>query len=1469
MSKSDMSDSELGEKLDEHLRQLEAQTVFDNDADLGADKELANLVEDLHFAAALFEDQPLDVERIGKYQIEKVIGRGGQSTTLLAEDTDLQRKVVLKVYQRLESAAQQEAILQEGRMLCRVDSPYVVQCYSAEAEVAESSDVDNKETQSTDSQIDGEETGETQRLEFKGLQRPYLVLKYIEGTPLDTRLRLGNVADEEIRRIMKCMFQGMQVVHEQGVYHRDVKPGNIVLNQDDVPILIDFGLAVGHTESVAEPRSGTAAYMSPEQARGIGVDGRSDIFGLGAVMYHMLTGFPPYRAENPKDTIRLAREGEIEAPEKLRQGLDPKLSRICMRCLAADPADRYQTPAEALADLEVTKTGFRSFGLVAATAGVMAVLLAMFFLRGSFLREPTTPEISVQINGGERQETGLYQFSDLDEVSLAVTANQPGYAYVFSIEGKKYRQLYPNAIQPLRKLEPNETLVVPQAGVARINLSPSTETELFRVVFTEDPWIGFSIVESTRGSSVFNEVEPDKNWQKVTEQIRQSMASGATRSAEIELVAREGRSSEILDEKFIPFRVESSFQKRVAARLEKRKNELLARDPAIQERIAWSKMPYSRRLENLQIFDNKESNVPQIKPIIHAKAARDWKLVGKLAAELATLVRSEKSGAENGQFSLNLVNKSELIRFCADALDSSGRSKLAVELRREVLARSSTGMFEKSQRIEFADDLARSQTLAEDEGKLSKWREADAEFAGFLVDIGAAEEAALQRIDRCLQLRKQAFGDGSTLFEPLFWRAAWLGENEGFEAARYDMERALAIAESGYTLQFNRFANLWNRNRETGNTRQQIGKKQIKTAVYEFASANLNPSRVAIAYGQNSDLFSDSSFADFKAVQGRTFQLFEIRRQVQQVRIEAWQGNTDQALKLGLEAREAILDKRGNNNLELCQLDQQLAALYRQKGNLGECRTLLRTAWKSSSAALKIAIEEDNSIVTYLSKFTWQLFSEMLATMDLTDPVEVRFAYNAMCQSRALLEWSQVQLRSSPTSKQDQSAYDASLQFVSLFPNSSLSNADGFESSSNQANQQDLSRQPKDQLKRFEELLPDDIAIVEFVEVLESAIPMSPAELRQEPRYGAFVLSRRPNCALSVRWFDLGSAKEIEEAIDDWQHDVGDEELATHVASKVWHPLESTIQSNNRIAIVPYRGLARVPWALLPNSDGDRAIDRYVFSCIHSAKEVIETRGHEPQYSGDLLAVGGLNYGEAGLKLPTEMRSATIGLVGARWQKLPQTLTEVENVRGFFAKDKSQLLVGEEALQESLTELMPNRRIIHFATHAYMEKPRFLPMLDRKRRTRNSKIPKWQSNELNRVGLVLSQANASEPGEESDSVLTGMEIANLQLGSVELVVLSACESGVGTQYAGEGPIGLQRAFHFAGARSVIASLWKVEDKAARLLMQRFYENLMLRGMAKADALRDAQIAMREGELTEGVPQPARSWAGWVLSGQDR
>jgi len=311
----------------------------------------------------------------------------------------------------------------------------------------------------------------------------------------------------------------------------------------------------------------------------------------------------------------------------------------------------------------------------------MAVLLAMFFLSGSFLREPTTPEISVQINGGERRETGLYEFSDLDEVSLAVTANQPGYAYVFSIEGKKYRQLYPNAIQPLRKLEPNETLVVPQSGVARINLSPSTETELFRVVFTEDPWIGFSIVESTRGLSVFDEVEPDKNWQRVTEQIRQSMASGATRSAEIELVAREGRSSEILDEKFIPFKVESSFQKRVAARLEKRKKELLARDPGIQERIAWNKTPYSRRLENLQIFENIDSNVPQIRPIIQAKAAQDWKLVGNLAEQLATSVRAGKLGAAKGRFSINLVNESDIIRFCADALDSSGRSKLGMAIR--------------------------------------------------------------------------------------------------------------------------------------------------------------------------------------------------------------------------------------------------------------------------------------------------------------------------------------------------------------------------------------------------------------------------------------------------------------------------------------------------------------------------------------------------------------------------------------------------------------------------------------------------------------------------------------------------------------------------------------------------------------------------------------------------------------------
>jgi serine/threonine protein kinase len=194
-------------------------------------------------------------ERIGKFSILRPLGQGGQAATLLAFDPDLRRHVVLKLYHQALTPAEQEMVLQEGRILARVRSPYVAQCYSAERQ--------------------------------EGV--PYLVMEYIPGRSLATRDRSKPLPPAQVLELVRQLAEGLAAVHACGLLHRDVKPGNILIGDDGRPRLIDFGLALPLASEDLAHISGTLGYMAPEQARGEAdrTDARSDIYALGMVLYRV------------------------------------------------------------------------------------------------------------------------------------------------------------------------------------------------------------------------------------------------------------------------------------------------------------------------------------------------------------------------------------------------------------------------------------------------------------------------------------------------------------------------------------------------------------------------------------------------------------------------------------------------------------------------------------------------------------------------------------------------------------------------------------------------------------------------------------------------------------------------------------------------------------------------------------------------------------------------------------------------------------------------------------------------------------------------------------------------------------------------------------------------------------------------------------------------------------------------------
>ncbi len=270
------------------------------------------------------------------YQIDSWLGGGGMGDVYKAIDLTLKRPVAIKV-------------IKKGCFhLANLDR------FKREAEAAASVIHANVVTVHTGGEYaDG------------GTQLPYLVMEYVEGHTLKDRLASGPLEPAQAAQLVETLAKAMEYVHQHKMVHRDLKPGNILLpGKKEVRLLpekakiADFGLAKCLDSDKGQTRSGaivgTPAYMAPEQiGKNTSVDFRTDVYGLGAVLYHCLTGEAPFE--------ELSRTKKPIRPSKRRPGIPPAIDKICMRCLERDPRKRYQTAAE-------VATALRGFVSAASTA---------------------------------------------------------------------------------------------------------------------------------------------------------------------------------------------------------------------------------------------------------------------------------------------------------------------------------------------------------------------------------------------------------------------------------------------------------------------------------------------------------------------------------------------------------------------------------------------------------------------------------------------------------------------------------------------------------------------------------------------------------------------------------------------------------------------------------------------------------------------------------------------------------------------------------------------------------------------------------------------------------------------------------------------------------------------------------------------------------------------------------------------
>jgi serine/threonine protein kinase/formylglycine-generating enzyme required for sulfatase activity len=290
-------------------------------------------------------------DRIGRYEIEKLIGQGGFGRVYLAWDDELGRHVAIKTPHphRLSDPESIATYLSEARVLARLDHPGIVPVYDAS------------------------------RTADGGC---YLVSKWIQGIDLATRLQQSRLSPEEAVRVAIETAGALHYAHAHGIVHRDIKPANILLDRQERSCLADFGLAARDTDFLdVHQWAGTPSYMSPEQARGEShrVDGRSDLFSLGVVLYETLTGHRPFAGGSREELLEQIISHDPRPPREWDDRISPELQRICLKLLAKRAVDRYATAKELIVDLrhlvwsDLSSTTPRPFSLAASDVSGMAL----------------------------------------------------------------------------------------------------------------------------------------------------------------------------------------------------------------------------------------------------------------------------------------------------------------------------------------------------------------------------------------------------------------------------------------------------------------------------------------------------------------------------------------------------------------------------------------------------------------------------------------------------------------------------------------------------------------------------------------------------------------------------------------------------------------------------------------------------------------------------------------------------------------------------------------------------------------------------------------------------------------------------------------------------------------------------------------------------------------------------------------
>jgi CHAT domain-containing protein len=408
--------------------------------------------------------------------------------------------------------------------------------------------------------------------------------------------------------------------------------------------------------------------------------------------------------------------------------------------------------------------------------------------------------------------------------------------------------------------------------------------------------------------------------------------------------------------------------------------------------------------------------------------------------------------------------------------------------------------------------------------------------------------------------------------------------------------------------------------------------------------------------------------------------------------------------------------------------------------------------------------------------------------------------------------------------------------------------------------------------------IPPNTALIEFA-VYRPYDPkaVSDGEAYGKPRYVAYVLRGQGE----AQGLELGEAQAIDARVDALRQALIDpqrrdvQQLARAVDEQVMRPLRSLVGDATQLLVSPDGELSLLPFQALVDEQGRYLIERYAFTYLTSGRDLLRLQVARESKS-EPLVIANPTFGETAIVQKVNAPAKWAAPNMRRWNVTPArtlaelyfapldgTAQEADAIRKIFPD--ANLLTGARATKAALKQVVAPR-ILHIATHGFfLQTPQAAP--DGRAQlatvtTRGADVEAESENPLLRSGLALAGANRRGAATADDGILTALEASGLNLWGTKLVVLSACDTGLGEVRNGEGVYGLRRAFVLAGAESLVMSLWPISDYSTRTLMTNYYKNLK-QGLGRGAALRQVQLEM----LRRNPKLHPFYWANFIQSGE--